>query len=412
MAARFPAHGYNLVAGQAISVFGDYAARTALVLFVLDRTGSAFGVGIMMMINSLPAIIGLSAGYLTARHPIKRLLVVYCSLSAFLSLAMITFTGDLVSLPAIYLVYFMLALMSSLFVPTRLAFVAEVIPKEALKTFNSLDQTLEAVVMSLGIVTAGYLYTFLGVEFVFVVNAVSFLALALAIGTVRAAGVQDVKGPGAAARGRQEGLARTFRLALANPQLLFLTLGVGASGLAVGVVTTMFVIFVRKELGGTNIDFSQVSSVRALVSSLVGFGFVLSLFRISERTMIISGYLAMGCSIAAMALCRSLGLVFLWNVFIGAANVLYYIGTRTLLQKSGDPESRTNLFALQAAVMRLCLVAGAGLSGLLADVLGLRASWELMFAAAIFGVVGSWGALALPRGETPASGAGATRTAA
>lgn len=397
MRAGLPRHAYTLVAGQSVSVFGDYAARTALMLFLLDRTGSAFSVGLMMIVNSLPAILGVSAGYLSDRFSPKSLLVVYSLSGAALSLTMIGFTRWAFSIAAVYPLYFLLALSGSLFAPTRMAFIAEVVADGQLKRFNSLDQTMEAVVMAVGIMAAGYLYSYLGIGLVFGVNAVTFLAVAVAFAIVPGLGAaRDSSRPAPARRGLRGSLA----VARGNPALLFLTLGVGISGLAVGIFSTMFVVYVRMQLGGTNIDFSQLASLRALVSAAVGFLIVLSVLKIDERVMIVSGYLAMGASIMAMSLTTGVGLVYVWSVAVGAANVIYYIATRTMLQRLCGKEARTHLFALQAAIMRFCLVLGSGLSGIVADWLGIRPSVELLIAGLIFVAIGGWAVLALRAAHT------------
>lgn len=390
---RLPIQGYALIAGQSISTFGDYAARTALMLFILDKTGSAYDVGVMMIMNSIPAILGVSSIYFSRRFELTKLLIVYSLISAALSLAMNVFTGQFWNLVGINFIYFLMALMNSLYVPTRLALVPHFVSKDILKPFNSLDQTLEAIMMSAGIVAAGYLYIFLGIEWVFVINAISFMIIAATIKFAFTNGFTESLSLSKKVR-QGKGIFNTLTFMKNHPDVFFLTIGVGISGLAVGIISTVFVIFIRRDLGGTAVDFSHISSLRALASSVLGLAFAFSWLRISDRMMVIAGYISMGVAVIAMTLSSQLWLVFVWNFIIGAANVLYYIGVRTLLQKSGG-DFKTDLFALQSAIMRFSMVAASGVSGLLIDRAGLRSTWELYFAGSIFIITGIWGWISL-----------------
>lgn len=378
-----------LIIGHGLSIFGDYAARTALTMFLLDKTGSAFDVSIMFIMNSLPAIIGISAGYFSNRFPLKHLLICYSILGALLSVIMCIVAGISVLFYGIYAVYFLLGLINSFYIPTRIAFISETIQKEKLRSFNSLDQTIEAVMMSAGIAAAAYLYINTGIQNVFIVNAISFLAIVLALFFMKSK--KDISIPIVQKSENKATLKSTYATIRNNRELTFLTLGVGLSGIAVGTFSTMFIVFIRQDLNFTNEVYSHLSSVRALISSVFGLAFAFTWIKIKEKNMIIYGYMVMGIAIAFMSIFSKLELLFLWNIIIGAANTTYFIAVRTQLQKTVDQNFKTQIFALQSAIMRMCMVLFTGLSGLLADTFQVKSSIEIFIAGIIFSGIGLWG---------------------
>ncbi|MED4954114.1 MFS transporter [Paenibacillus macerans] len=377
--------------GHGLSIFGDYAARTALTLFLLDRTGSAIDVSIMFIMNSLPAILGISSGYFSSRYSLKKLLIAYSLIGSFLSILMCVMTGVPALFYGIYVVFFFLGLINSLYVPTRIAFIAEIIEERNLRSFNSLDQTIEAVAMSGGIAASAFLYLNTGIQNVFVLNAVSFIAIVLTMLAVKS---KNALSNSPLEKATPEStLKSTYHSIRKNQELIFLIIGVGLSGVAVGIFSTMFVVFIRQELARSAEVFSHLSSVRALVSSLIGFALALTWIKIEERRMIIFGYTVMGAAIIAMSYFNGLELLFLWNIIIGAANTFYFVAIRTQLQQKADKKMKTQIFALQSAIMRMSMVVSTGLSGFISDVFHIASSVELVFAGIIFLGIGFWGYL-------------------
>lgn len=291
----------------------------------------------------------------------------------------------------IYVVFFFLGLINSLYVPTRIAFIAEIIEERNLRSFNSLDQTIEAVAMSGGIAASAFLYLNTGIQNVFVLNAVSFIAIVLTMLAVKS---KNALSNSPLEKATPEStLKSTYHSIRKNQELIFLIIGVGLSGVAVGIFSTMFVVFIRQELARSAEVFSHLSSVRALVSSLIGFALALTWIKIEERRMIIFGYTVMGAAIIAMSYFNGLELLFLWNIIIGAANTFYFVAIRTQLQQKADKKMKTQIFALQSAIMRMSMVVSTGLSGFISDVFHIASSVELVFAGIIFLGIGFWGYL-------------------
>ena len=174
--------------GQVISVTGTFMQSTAqqwLVLTLSPRNPLALGItGALQFGPSL--LIGPIAGTIIDRYPRRSILFVTQSASAILAAALwlLTFLG-VAQLWHVYLLALLLGLVTAVDNPTRQAFVSELAPSSHLLNAISLNSVQFNVARIIGPAVAGALIALLGIPLLFLLNALSFLAVIVGLWLMR-----------------------------------------------------------------------------------------------------------------------------------------------------------------------------------------------------------------------------------
>jgi MFS family permease len=166
--------------GQLISVTGTWIQRVAQSWLVVDLlAASAFQLGVVNVLQMAPILVfGLFAGIVIDRVPKRNLLVVTQSVQASLAatLAVLVLT-DSVRLWHVYALAGLLGVANAFDMPTRQAFVSELVERDILMNAVPLNSTLFNTGRVLGPAIAGVLLAAFGPGICFVINSVSFGAV-------------------------------------------------------------------------------------------------------------------------------------------------------------------------------------------------------------------------------------------
>ena len=172
---------YRLFAsGQVVSAVGTWMQRIAQDWLVLVLTGNnPVALGIAASLQFLPTLLfTLWAGVLADRLDKRKLLVVIQSGMALcaLVLGVLDLTG-LVQLWQVYLLCFVFGVFTALDVPIRQSFVAEMVGREHLANAIALNSSSFNLARVVGPAVAGLLVIWVGTGWVFLVNAISTVAV-------------------------------------------------------------------------------------------------------------------------------------------------------------------------------------------------------------------------------------------
>jgi MFS family permease len=173
-----PGNAWPIVAGQAISLLGDYVALLALPLFVLDLTGSALDLGLTTAFETLPTLLfGFFAGVALDRFAIKRALIIadLGRAGAFAALA-IAVAGDVAEVWMVFLAAFLVGSLGVLFDSGLQAWLPALLPETSLVVMNTRLQFVRTVAWTIGPPIAGYLIAQGGgFEVAFAFDAATFM---------------------------------------------------------------------------------------------------------------------------------------------------------------------------------------------------------------------------------------------
>jgi MFS family permease len=164
----------QLWVGQGISFVGDAVSTVALVILVVQITGSASAVGGALVARLLPTLASPLAGVLADRLDRRVVLVASDLVRALLVLGMV-FARDLVVL---YALAFLMGLARTLFNPTIRAAFPSVVGEGDLTRANSLISGTFSISITAGPALGGLLVASSGVSAAFLLDAVTYLVSA------------------------------------------------------------------------------------------------------------------------------------------------------------------------------------------------------------------------------------------
>ncbi|WP_214760874.1 MFS transporter [Exiguobacterium sp. s129] len=144
-----------LLVSVGISNLGAWVYFIALNLIVLEMTGSPFAVSVLYVLVPLASLISnLWSGSLIDRVDTRRLMMLLDGLRAFLVFSL----GWIESLWLIYVIVFLLNVMSSLFESSSLVYMTQLVPASNRQKFNAMKNFVQSSGFILGPTIAGLLF--------------------------------------------------------------------------------------------------------------------------------------------------------------------------------------------------------------------------------------------------------------
>jgi MFS family permease len=172
--------------GQMISLIGSWMQTIGQAWLVLELTHSAWQLGLVGALQFLPVLLfSIFAGVFADRWHKRRILLFTQSaamIQALLLWALIA-TGT-VQLWHIYVLAMLLGLTNSLDTPARQAFVVELVGREDLPNAVALNSSLSNLARIVGPGLGGIIIAESGVTMLFLLNALSFLAVLVGLALI------------------------------------------------------------------------------------------------------------------------------------------------------------------------------------------------------------------------------------
>jgi len=372
--ARF----YRLWAGQGISFVGDAISMVALVVLVVEITGSASAVGGVLVARLLPTLASPFAGVIADRFD-RRIILVTSDLARAVLVLGLVFTRDLAT---IYVLVFLTGLARTFFNPTIRAAFPSVVGEGDLTRANALMSTTFSVSETLGPVLGGLLVAAVGVEAAFVLDAGTYL--------ISAAFLSRIPLP-RAQREESEGFGAELRAGLgylAGARVpLALVLGAFLTMLTVNATVPAEVFLAKETFGAGDAGYG-------LLVGLWGGGMILGsalIAALGERISLMPWYLfsvfASALALAATGLSPAFVLALGALVVAGFANGIDDVATNTILQKRVPDAFLGRVFAVKFLGYGVGEALAFPVGGLVVDAIGPRSTY--LYAGVATAVAGS-----------------------
>ena len=380
---------YRLFAsGQVISLTGTWAQRIAQDWLVLDLSGnSGLALGIVTGLQFLPVLIlGMWGGVLADRYDKRRLLVWVQVVMGGLALALglLDVTG-VVQLWQVYALSFALGIASALDTPVRQSFIVELVGPDDLPNAVGLNSATFNSARIVGPAIAGVLITTVGTGWVFLGNAVSFVAVVTGLLLMRRSELRPAARLVKAKGQVREGLAYVR----SSPDLLVPILLVAVVG-TFGLNFQITMALVAKQV------FGKGAGSFGLLSSMLAVGSLLGALASARRTgpprlrRLLLSALAFGILEVAVGLAPSFLVMAVLLVPTGVAVLTFSTTANLLCQLGSAPHLRGRVMALYVLVFLGGTPLGAPLIGAVAQLLGPRSGLLLGGAvSALAAVVGA-----------------------
>ncbi|MGW6537922.1 MFS transporter [Streptomyces sp. NPDC055051] len=374
--------------GAIVSNTGTWMARITQDWLVLSLTGSAAAVGITTALQFLPMLLfGLYGGVIADRYPKRNLLLVSQAALGLcgLALAALTLSGH-VQVWHVYLIAFLLGMVTVVDNPARQSFVSELVGPDRLRNAVSLNSANFQSARLVGPAVAGVLIAGVGSGWAFLINGLSFLAPLTALWLMRTSELHKVE---RAPRGKGQ-LREGLRYVAGRPDLIWpiaLVGFIGTFGFNFPIWLTAFSEEVFHVGAGTYGFLNTLMAAGSLAGAL------LAARRGSTRLrMLVIAAGVFGVLEIAAALSPSFWLFALLLVPIGMIGLTVNITANSAVQMATDPVMRGRVMSLYMMVFAGGTPIGAPLLGWVTDTYGARVGFATgglvsLAAAAVIGLV-------------------------
>jgi len=371
--------------GQLISLSGTWMQTVAAIWVILSLTGSGVAVGLTTALQFLPMLlIGAWGGLLADRIPKRRLLMTTQALMAIPALGLFAVTATGVVTPwMVYLAVFAFGSLNAIDNPTRQSFVIEMVGPDRVVNAVSLNSVIVQAARIVGPAFAGILIATVGVVPCFALNALTFVAMILALWGMDP---ERLHAP-PPAKHEPEAIRAGLRYVMRTPELLVplaLMALVGTLGFNFQVVLPLLAKFSFDAGAMTYATLVSAMAVGSIAGALVNG----HRGRTGPR-LIAGGALAFGVSALLAAAMPSLAFEVPMLALLGAAAVTFAATINSTLQLAASPEMRGRVMALYSVVFLGSTPIGGPLTGWLAQTYDPRVALLL---AGLSGLTAAWAA--------------------
>jgi MFS family permease len=382
--------------GQLVSLSGNWMQIVAEMWLILSLTGSGVAVGVTSALQFLPFLLfGALGGLLADRFPKRSLLILTQTLMALPALALWAVTAAGVVTPLmVWALVFARGAINAVDNPTRQSFAIEMVGADRVVNAVSLNSALIHSARIIGPAGAGIVIATIGIAPCFLVNALSFGAMIVALramepGELRPAPVAE-RGRGAV-RAALAYVARTPALAIPLAMMAV----VGTLGFNFQVILPLLARF----------TFNGDASTYTALAVAMGVGSVAGALAAGARgsvgpRMLVAAAFSFGAIALVAAAAPSVPLEIAALVPLGAASVTFAAGINSSLQLAAEPEMRGRVMALYSVVFLGSTPIGGPIAGWLSESIDPRAALVMTGAASLAAALGARAAFRGAGGET------------
>lgn len=360
-----------LIAGQFVSQIGDRFYALALAFWVLQTTGSAAKMGLVLFFSMAPSVLtGFFAGALIDRFDRKTILVVTDIFRGItVSAVVIIYYLGLLNLPLIILAQVLLSIASAFFNPSVQAAIPQIVDAESITQANARSQLASGVAMTVGPVLGGLAVSFLGYFFVFVFNAASFLISAVFESRLKiTAALPGVR----KAKTLSDDIREGYRYIFGKRKILIIVFIVAIIHFFAGSMQVLMPVLANMlpGNGARNLGYFETSfGIGAVASALI-----LNIFSINrkEEKFMFGGVMALGAFYIGFSALSAFNLTYgipFMAIFLLSSSAVIIISTayQAIMQKSVENSLAGRVFGIAGSVGNLSLPAASLVFGFLLE---------------------------------------------
>lgn len=371
-------------AGQFISLTGTWMQTVAQSWLVYRLTGSVVLLGLIGFASQLPVfLLAPFGGAVADRYNRRKILVITQTVAMVtaLGLAILTLT-DLIEVWHLFVFAVCFGLANAFDIPTRQAFVADMVGKEDLLNAIALNSTMFNGARIVGPAIAGILVAAVGEGWCFFVNSVSYIAVIAGILLMKIAPViRQSKGSTLA------NIAEGFKFVAQNSPIRGLLLLLGLVSLMGMPYAVLMPIFADKILGGG-------SETLGYLMGASGTGALMAALLLASRREVFGlgrwvGFASagFGISLILFSFSTNFWLSLLFLLPIGFSMMTQMSASNTLIQAMVPDELRGRVMSVYSMMFMGMAPLGALMAGSLAGILGAPNTVALGGVVCIIGAV-------------------------
>lgn len=324
--------------GYIVSLVGVWMHRVAQSWLVLDLTDSAFYVGLVEALAALPVLVfALYAGVVADRVS-KHRLVIATQATAMMLAAV--FAGivlaDMVEIWHVLVLATLLGVVNAFDIPARQSFFAELVGKRDLMNAIALNSSAFNASRVVGPAIAGLVIAAVGVGICFLVNAVTYIAVLIALLAMRVSPLHPVGGPTSTWNRIRDGV----RYVTEDRRTGLLMTNIAVLSIFGFPFAVLMPVMARDVLGGGAEAYGWMTAavgIGAVVGALglATFGHIVPKGRIMRWTSV-----GFGVLVALFGVAPSIPVALLVLALLGFAQISTTAVTNTLIQTLAPDELR------------------------------------------------------------------------
>jgi len=370
--------------GQGVSLIGTWMQQVAMIWLVYRLSNSAFLLGLVGFCTQVPSFfLAPLAGVFTDRWNLHRTIIVTQSLAMFQAaiLVMLTLTGAIAVWHIILLSIF-LGLVNGFDIPARQAFLIQMVEgREDLASAIGLNSSMFNGARLVGPAIAGFLIAAVGEGLCFLLNAISYGAVLVALLVMRATRRAPAEPPQHVLLDLWEGVRYAFGFPPIRAILLLLTV----VNLAAMPLTVLLPIFTTGVLHGG-------PDTLGLLTAAMGMGALVGALLLASRKTVLglgrqiawaSG--AFGLSLIAFSFSNVVWLSLVFLVISGFTMMMTTAASNTILQTIVEDDKRGRVMSFYVMTFLGMAPFGSLLAGSLASHIGAVQVVQLTGAMCIVG---------------------------
>ena len=370
--------------GQGISLIGTWMQQIAMSWLVYRMTSSAFLLGLIGFSSQICSFFfSPFAGVISDRWNRHHILIVTQSLAMIQAsvLAFLTLTG-MIAVHHLIVLSLFLGLVNAFDMPTRQAFVVEMVERrENLGNAIALNSFLFNGARLVGPSVAGLLISILGEGMCFLLNALSFLAVIIALLAMKMTYHKREAEKTHVFQGFKEGLIYAFGFPPIRIILFFLSW----LSLVATASTTLLPIFARDILHGDARTYGFLMAAIG-VGAIIGAIFLAarkSVLGLGRIIAIASGIFGVG--LISFSLSHALWLSLSLLLLAGFGMMVHMASSNTILQTMVDDDKRGRVMSLYVMAFMGMAPFGSLTGGSLAGTIGAPSTLIIGGASCILG---------------------------
>jgi MFS family permease len=372
--------------GQVISISGNWMQMVAEMWLILRLTGSGAALGLTTALQFAPILLaGAWGGLLADRVSKRKLLSITQPLMAIPALILwgLTTTGNVTPM-VVYVLVFVRGSINAVDNPARQSFVMELVGRDRIVNAVSLNSLIVQSARIIGPAIAGITIATVGIDICFMLNALSFGAMLVALHAMDPSRLHT-SAPAARARGQLRSALRH----VGDTRELLVPLAVMA---LVGTLSFNFQVILplmaRFVFHGDATTYAALTI--AMAAGAIGGAVAAGARRTVSPQLLAAASAAFGALSLGAAAAPTLGTELIVLAGTGAASVTFAAGINSTLQLNAAPEMRGRVMALYTIVFLGSTPIGGPICGWLAEAGGPRSALVLGGGAAILGAIGLW----------------------
>jgi MFS family permease len=368
---------------QVVSLLGDFLALFAVISVVAYRMhGTPQQVTGVQIAYMLPlALLGPLSGVFVDRWPLKPTLVSSDLIRAGLVLVLFVTT----SMWQIYLVLCALSCVSSFFGPAQSVTVRTYVPPHGLISANALMQMGMMGTRVVGPAAAGALVAAFGPRICYALDFASFLvsaALITSVAIVRPPAPPRAETANNRAQAVVHDMGEGIRFIVHHAAISFVVMAMAAGLFVIGCFGPLIAIYVREWLHAKAGTFGMVSAMVG-IGMMAGMPVVRRLSgTVPNATLVLAGLAGIGLGALLLGAFTFVPTAMLATFTLGFTFAGVIVPAQTLLQRETPHQLMGRISSTVMSVVFFAQLLGLTLSGVLAQVLGVRAVFFLCAALA------------------------------